>query len=30
MLESYLISVAMKSTVLLAAGLLCLRFLPGA
>jgi len=29
MLESYLISVAMKSTVLLAAGLLCLRFLRG-
>ncbi|HTB16479.1 MAG TPA: M56 family metallopeptidase [Bryobacteraceae bacterium] len=29
MLESYLISVAMKSTVLLAAGLVCLRFLRG-
>jgi TonB family protein len=29
MLESYLISVATKSTVLLAAGLLCLRFLRG-
>ena len=29
MLESYLISVAMKSTVLLAAGMLCLRLLRG-
>jgi TonB family protein len=29
MLESYLISVAMKSTVLLAAGMICLRFLRG-
>jgi TonB family protein len=29
MLESYLISVAMKSTILLAAGMLCLRFLRG-
>jgi len=29
MLESYLISVAMKSTVLLAAGMFCLRFLRG-